>query len=112
MIVQRAMHRAIGHTALRAARRLRVGVRRGIALRYLAKVARALFGRTLARILLVALHELKHAVGSRTKSPSEGGECRAPDTRSPEKCNLGNGHCTKRSDEGRAGTEGARPGRT
>src|SRR3546814_320307 len=57
MVVERAMHRAIGHAALRAARRLYVGVGRGIAFRNLAKVARAVFGGALVRIMLFTPHK-------------------------------------------------------
>src|SRR3546814_12300480 len=63
---------------LLAARRLFAGLRRGVAVGDLAKVARARVGRTLVRILLVARHALEHAVGSHAKRSEErrvGKEC-------------------------------------
>src|SRR3546814_11469229 len=81
---------------LLAARRLLAGLRRGVAVGDLAKVARARVGRTLVRILLVARHELEHAVGSHAKSPYGKGKCRAD--------------AALRSEERRVGKAGVRTG--
>src|SRR3546814_4075675 len=62
VIVERAMDRAERHPALRAARRLLargVGI---VAVGDLTKVTRALLGRALDRIGLLAIHELEHRV--------------------------------------------------
>ena len=70
MIVQRAMRRAIGHAALRAARRLLLGPVEDEAAADLQKIIRAVVGRSLVRIGLAQAHKFQHRIVGHHASPT------------------------------------------
>ena len=63
MIVERAMHRAIGHAALRAATRLLLCARHGVAIGDLLEIFCAQVGGALDRIGLRPVNEFQHRFG-------------------------------------------------